>query len=674
MKHRCFARASACIVLLVASAVSFAVTESSSASSRPAVVSGELRSAGPAVMETQKSAQIERFSSKVAESFRLTLDAYEASELKRKISESNATPRSRTPLTVGIGRDVPEARQSVPLANLQWETLSDGSRVAKIGVGAVGAAGIRVGYRVTGPVAALTVRFSESAQGEVFRGAPIESGVRAWSPTLTGGSGLMELTLKPGTDPSAFSLSLEKFSQIAPNARYQKGDNPRAPGTCSASPLDIGCADPCNIDLACVQNPSSALLDIAAATIKIRFTNDEDGKTGICSGTLVNSNATPRRPYIFTAAHCIDSQREAASVETIWFFDSVACNSLSTPPFQRITTGASLRVADENLDVSLIEMNSSPPSGAVFAAWEATVIPRNAITVGLHHPSGDLKTFSEGAMEGYERRQNTADSFAKIRWTPGKGTTEGGSSGSGIFTFNNNCGGVPCYQLRGGLEGGLASCQSPSSPDFYSRMDLMFTRLAPYLSPSSIIPTSNASEATMVEFFNPQFDYYFMTSRENEKSLLDGLRNNLGFPAWYRTGYWFKVDPFASAQTNSLTRYYIPGAAKGGTRGSHFYTALNTDKQLITATGKEVFGSNCDRAPNGYFCNEGTDSYVAAPIGSGASATCAVNERRIWRVFRGQPNYFDDGNHRYLTNEGMYGYMVNELGWAAENVNMCARP
>ena len=177
----------------------------------------------------------------------------------------------------------------------------------------------------------------------------------------------------------------------------------------------------------------------------------------------------------------------------------------------------------------------------------------------------------------------------------------------------------------------------------------------------------------MVEFFNPQFDFYFISSREAEKNFLDGFVDTNANHLWFRTGYWFKTDPAPSSQTSSITRYYIPGAAKAGTRGSHFYTAVNSDKSAISATGKERF-TPCDNVPNGYFCNEGTDSYIASPIKTGAVSDCLSTEQKIYRVFRGTPRYVDDGNHRYLTNAAMYNYMVGDLGWIGESVNFCAKP
>jgi lysyl endopeptidase len=643
------------------------------------VIPGEVRTVGPAMMESRKSETFERFVSNVAVSHRFAMPAASADAFVRK-SSALGNGKDRAPMQIGIGRDVAPEQQRIDLSTLQWETLADGQRAAKISFEVTDAAAFRIGVTVSGATEGLTLRFASGDDTTAYRGAPLEAGKRHWSPTIDGSRGVAELVLARDRNPSDYAVVVDKLSQLAVSTNALKDRKARAPSTCSSSPFSIGCSESCNIDLACVSNPSQALQDIARATMKLVYVDDDDGRSYLCSGTLLNSNASPRRPYIYTAAHCIDSQREANSAETFWFFDSVACNALNTPPFQRITTGTSLRFADANMDGSLIELNDQPPNGAVFASWDATIIPTNAsqggtILVGVHHPSGDLKAFSEGRMQGYVRGSLQTDNYIQVRWSAGKGTTEGGSSGSGIFTYNTNCGGgVACYQLRGGLEGGAASCQTPTEPDYYSRMDLLFTQLAPYLSPAAIIPTSNASVGSMVEYFNPRFDYYFMTTREGEKQVLDGLRNASGNAEWYRTGYWFKVDPFASPDTNSLTRYFIPGAAKNQTRGSHFYSALNSDKQAITGTGRERSGNGCNGMPNGFFCNEGTDSYVATPIGTGASATCLTNERPIWRVFRGAPNYNDDGNHRYLTTAGMYNYMVSELGWNAESVNMCARP
>ncbi|MGL5002431.1 MAG: trypsin-like serine peptidase, partial [Casimicrobium sp.] len=521
-----------------------AVTETFS-NGTPGTVSTEQRTAGPAVMQSEKSARVERFVSRGEPSHRLRIPALSQEILNERLASKNAKEKGkrRVALRIGEGVDAPVAARSVPLASLAWETQSDGTRAAKIAVDAPNAKGFRVGYRISGPSGGVTLRFADLSSNVVVAGAPFENGKRAWAPTTEGETAIVEIAIAPGYEASAYRFDVEMISQLAiTGSELQVSKAARSPSTCAANPYAIGCAGSCNIDLACVQNPSQALIDAARATMKIVYVESEEGETYLCSGTLLNSNASPRRPYVFTGAHCIDSQADAATVETFWFFDPVACGSLATPAFSRITTGASLRVVDENLDVSFIELNDDPPNGAVFASWDASVSPRNATVVAVHHPQGDLKAFSEGSAQGYgpggpyAPDNRTAGSVIKVRWTPGKGTTEAGSSGSGVFTFNSNCNGISCYQLRGGLSGGAASCENPGGVDEYSRMDLMFTRLAPYLSPSSIIPPTTSSQATMVEFYNPKFDYYFMATRELEKSILDGARTGPrnDIPEWYR--------------------------------------------------------------------------------------------------------------------------------------------
>ena len=64
------------------------------------------------------------------------------------------------------------------------------------------------------------------------------------------------------------------------------------------------------------------------------------------------------------------------------------------------------------------------------------------------------------------------------------GTTEGGSSGSGLFTL-----GPRGYVLRGGLYGGSAACGNSGSlansqnRDYYSRLDVDFPSMKQYLEP-----------------------------------------------------------------------------------------------------------------------------------------------------------------------------------------------
>ena len=627
----------------------------------------DLRKMGPGVVQASKSMVSEHFYGSGEIAHRVVASSWTtpAVESSKKASADGAD-RSK-PFQIGFPRDIAADARSLPLATLPWQALPDGSRVARIEVLAADAVAFRIGYHVDGPAAGLQIRFSGVGRDEIYA-ATVDSADRAWSPVLEGDTGTLELRLLPGFAPAQFQMALDQLSHFV--------SSPASNG-----PKDIrqiGNAGSCNIDIACVSNPSTALLNAASAVAKMVFT-DASGSY-LCTGTLLNS--TSGGSYFYTAAHCVNSQFAASSVNTYWFFDAVACNSLAIPPYQLVSGGANLMVTDPTMDVTLLQLRQSPPTGAFRSAWNATVIPTTTNLVGLHHPSGDLKKFSQGNMLGYgmgplaydtgPRPQAGKDSFIKVQWA--QGTTEEGSSGSGVFTFNP----AGYYELRGGLEGGAASCGNPTGTDRFSRMDLLFTKLAPYLQPSAVIPATTTAQAAMVEFFNPQLDFYFISSRENEKGLLDGLVDGNSNHSWFRTSYWFKTDPTISGFTAPITRYFIPGAAKNGTRGTHFYTVLNSDRTLITNTGKELFASpsfGCSGVPNTFFCNEGTDSYIAPPLVSAGVNTCLASERKIYRTVRADSaRYFNDGNHRYLTDATMYDYMVNDLGWAAEGVAFCATP
>jgi len=644
--------------------VSLCLLGASSAVFANGFVLDSAKSMPPAEVTTAKLTVAERFVSSSDAAYLIEALPFDMQALSSVKSAAINAERAK-PIQIGFPRGIAKSNQEIPLTSLPWEITDDGGKAARIAVVASNAAGLRIGYRITGPADGVAIRFAGSGRDEVYLAAMLTDSSINWSPVLDGSEATIEIHLKHGFDPSQFAVHVVTLSHLdRPVTEWTRKDTAK-----------IGQSGACNADFSCYNWASDIVARAGKSVAMMTFT--EGSSTYLCTGTLLNSESGA--DYFYTAAHCIDTQVVAQTLETYWFYDSITCGSSVAAQFQKLTSGADLVMTEPTMDGTLLRLRSTPPSGAVRAGWNATVLKTNTPVFGIHHPSGDLTKFSIGNMQGYAqgpqaysgipRPQANKDSFITVRWTTG--TTEGGSSGSGLFTISAN---GQYLELRGGLEGGAASCSNLSGIDRFSRMDLLFTRLAPYLQPSAVIPTTTSAQASMVEFYNPQFDFYFISSRESEKSLLDALSDTLANPLWYRTGYWFKTDPFSSSQTSSITRYFIAGAAKNGTRGSHFYTALNSDRAAITATGKERTGAGCNAMPNGYFCNEGIDSYVATPIGSGTAATCLSGEVPIYRVFRGTPRFVDDGNHRYLNNSAMYSYMVNDLGWSGEGTAFCAMP
>jgi len=125
-------------------------------------------------------------------------------------------------------------------------------------------------------------------------------------------------------------------------------------------------------------------------------------------------------------------------------------------------------------DALLLRLNRAAPAGANFAGWDTSVLPTGSTVVAVHHPQGDSKKVSIGQQLARDASEIT------VGWL--QGTTEGGSSGSAIFSKDYNG-----YHLRGGLYGGSASCANTGSlantqnRDYYSRFDVVFPNIVMHL-------------------------------------------------------------------------------------------------------------------------------------------------------------------------------------------------
>jgi hypothetical protein len=146
-----------------------------------------------------------------------------------------------------------------------------------------------------------------------------------------------------------------------------------------------------------------------------------------------------------------------------------------------------------------MRLNGTPPAGAVFAGWTASTLANGTAITAVHHPAGDWKKVSLGSMGGFSAYGGgTGTTHIIALWnSTATGVTEGGSSGSGIFTAV----GSPAtdYQLRGGLHGGPSSCSATGTAlrDYYSRFDQAYPSIASYLNPTTsctytLTPTSQS--------------------------------------------------------------------------------------------------------------------------------------------------------------------------------------
>ena len=573
-----------------------------------------------------------------------TPDATERAKLK-----AAPVADKRVPLKIGFTRNVPTRTSKIELAALAWQAMPDGKRAARLAIESPSAAAIRAELAISGDSTGLSFRFTGSdPDARVFGPYSWPEIVAAGnlSPILDGSTGTIEIETDSATSLAGKTLMLPRISHLVVSGAEI------ASGRLKAVP-DIGASGLCNIDIACLPNPSNDLLRASSATAQIAFNKPEG--TFLCTGTLLNSTSgngqSTQIPYFATANHCVGTASEAASMIFYWFFEAAACDSLEAPIFQTTTGGASLLFTSYDVDFTLVRMNENPPSGVFLAGWDAGPLFPNAIVIALHHPKGDLKKFSAGMSIDYandfDKLQNPPlfepqGNYLRVRWS--QGTTEIGSSGSGIFSRAQS----GEYQVRGVLHGGGASCEAPTDLDYYSRFDLAFPAISEYLAGA----TQPAAGANAIEYYNVDLDHYFMTSFPEETAAIEAGGAGRG---WVRTGFSFPISNNPSAA--SVCRFYGNPAVNPTTGArwgpnSHFYTADAGECAFVKLDPGWVYEA------------------IAFTISVPANQTCPAGTTPVFRMYN---NGFtaNNSNHRYTTSPTIYQFMLTQQ-WSGEQTVMCA--
>jgi len=189
---------------------------------------------------------------------------------------------------------------------------------------------------------------------------------------------------------------------------------------------------------------------------------------GICTGQLINNCANDATPYFLTANHCLGG--------TNWVFrfnwHSPNCTPTTNGPTNQSLSGFTLLANNASSDVALLELNSTPPQSynPYYTGWNANAAPASGGVVAIHHPSGDVKKISFEAQTVLTSSFDGAQTWRVPSWDDG--TTEGGSSGSGLWNQNG--------LLVGQLFGGSASCTSNFN-DFYGKFSVSYPLLSEWL-------------------------------------------------------------------------------------------------------------------------------------------------------------------------------------------------
>lgn len=392
----------------------------------------------------------------------VTLAAPSAQQLDA-LRRAQRNPQSKA-LQVGFGRDVAQTAQGVA-PHLDWVVLGDGSRVAALTFQSTGAAAVRIAavvdalpagaalrfFGVNQPEAAQMIGSEEIAQLLAQQRAAGMDAVAAhtiYGPFFEGDSVRLEIHIPAAASADAVRVAVPQLQHLAHSVTDVVTN--KHVGA-------IGAAEACHWDAVC-----HAPADQRRAVAKFLFRADDDGGIYACSGTLMNNTADDKTPYFTTAAHCVDSATEAASMETYWFFHSAACGQTNTvnPNYKTLNGGAQLLYTKGELDFTLVKLRQAAPAGVLFSGSYHGDNTIGLDVEGIHHPAGDLQKFSAGKIVWTDPTKR----FWHVKWH--NGTTEGGASGSGLLrTFDGK------RYLVGVLFGGGASCADPNGVDMYGRFD-----------------------------------------------------------------------------------------------------------------------------------------------------------------------------------------------------------
>ena len=399
-----------------------------------------------------------------------------------KLQRYNAGRRLK-PMQIGIARIASGEAVNDALPVLHWMPSIGGSSVARIEIMSPVALGLRVGLKVDGLDPRAELRFAGSAApsrvAAMMTGEQIRKLANAkdifWTPSTDGEKQLIEVYLPASVPRSAARLQAPQLSHLLANS------------------LDdfkiitkIGESESCNVDTACRVGELGA--DFVSAKNAVAYMNFVvDGVGYICTGTLLADTVTTSQiPYFYSANHCIDNQTVASTLNTFWKYEATTCGSGVAAANIQLAGGATYLYSDPDTgtttingtDGLLLRLNNTPPAGAEFAGWDSAPLASSSNIIGIHHPAGDVKKVSSG-------QQVSADAYLNVvAWI--SGATEGGSSGSGLFTAD-----ASGYHFRGGLYGGDATCSNsgstatPLNRDYYSRFDVVFPHIEQWLAPAS---------------------------------------------------------------------------------------------------------------------------------------------------------------------------------------------
>ena len=335
------------------------------------------------------------------------------------LEQLDARSLTLEPNQIGVNRSV----QVSPNTRAQKFVNQDGSQIIALIIKSSGASGVGVHFRNFALADGEEVYVYGGATDSIVFGPFTDKGPwgsgEFWSGTVDGDTAVIEFYKR--TDENGQGFEISEISHILAELDWRLRSN---------EPDVLNC----EVDASCFADPEKN------AVARILFNNNGPR---VCTGTLLNNLAQDETPYFLTANHCVDSQAIAQTVEAYWFYQTTSCNSGVLRNWVHTGPGANLLATQGSNDFSFMRLQNSAPGGAYFSGWSSTAQSVGTPVFGLHHPDG----YVPPSVPSYLRRATgsiTDTNFNclglvngyDVGWT--SGSTEPGSSGSGLFTSNGH--------------------------------------------------------------------------------------------------------------------------------------------------------------------------------------------------------------------------------------------
>jgi lysyl endopeptidase len=351
----------------------------------------------------------------------------------------------------------------------------------------------------------------------------------------------------------------------------------------------------CNIDVVCPQGDQhrDQIRGVGAYT-----------RAGVdyCSGSLINNTSNDRRMYFLTAYHCdMNTNANAATIVVYWNFQNSTCRTPGSAAsggvgdgrLDQNQSGASFVAGSAASDFALLLLDDAPNAAhnLFWSGWDRSTGDFASAT-GIHHPAVAEKriSHSNGATTttSYNNATSPGDgSHIRVPWQATGGITEGGSSGSPLFS--------PQRRIIGQLHGGPSSCSATGAnrSDYYGRLSVSWngggsstTRLRDWLDPanSGVTTLDGITAGGGGGNVAPTASFNFTTSGLTA-SFTDGSSDSDGTIA---SRSWNFGDGGTSTATNPSRTYAAAGTYTVTLTVTDNGGATNTTSRSVTVSSSSL--------------------------------------------------------------------------------------